>query len=172
MKKIHNIWIIINDINQEKSRAIINKENKTLEDLIKNLEDEIPDFIMKSFDVNYETNYYNTKTKQNNKIKREEKIIFFGTKEMFSNFKNIFIKQFFVDITFIIIPYKFKPYKMLTIKGFNYEENKSVLCALACLIFEDEKSLFYTIKYLVDCFEFKPEIIITDFSLSLNKTLQ
>ena len=43
---------------------------------------------------------------------------------------------------------------------------------MACLIYEDEKSLFYTIKYLVDFFDFKPEIIITDFSLSLNKALQ
>ena len=38
---------------------------------------------MKSFDVNYETNYYNTKTKQNNKIKREEKIIFSVQKKCF-----------------------------------------------------------------------------------------
>ena len=75
---------------------------------------------------------------------------------MFSNFRNKFIKQYFIDITYRIIPYKFKPYKMLTIKGFNYEENKSVLCALACLINEDEKSLFYRIKYLVDFFDFKP----------------
>ena len=64
-QKFRNIKFLLtdNDINQEKSKAIINKENKALEDLIKNLEDEIPDFIMKSFDVNYETNYYNTKNK-------------------------------------------------------------------------------------------------------------
>jgi len=63
---------------------------------------------MKRFEVNYETNYYNTKTKQNNKIKKGEKIIFFGIKEMFSNFRNKFIKQYFIDITYRIIPYKIK----------------------------------------------------------------
>ena len=61
---------------------------------------------------------------------------------------------------------------MLTIKGFDHEENKSVLCGLACILYEDEKSLYYAIKYLVDFFNFKPEIIVTDFSLSLNKALQ
>ena len=61
---------------------------------------------------------------------------------------------------------------MLTIKGFDHEENKSVLCGLACIIYEDEKSLYYTLKYLVDFFHFEPEIIVSDFSLSLNKALE
>ena len=40
-QKFGNIKFLLtdNDINQEKSKAIINKENKTLEDQIKNLED-------------------------------------------------------------------------------------------------------------------------------------
>ena len=44
---------------------------------------------------------------------------------------------------------------MLTIKGFDHEENKLVLCGLACIIYENEKSLYYALKYLVDNYDNK-----------------
>lgn len=51
---------------------------------------------------------------------------FFGTQSMFNNLNNNNIKQYFIDITYKIVPLRYKPYKLLTIKGFNILEKQSV----------------------------------------------
>ena len=104
-------------------------------------------------------------------IKREEKIIFFGTNEMFDNLANPDIKQYFIDITYKNIPNFYKPYKLLTIKGFNLKKNYSILFGLAWIKFEDEQSLKYKIKYLNDVYNLNPLIINIDYSLLLNKAI-
>ena len=86
---------------------------------------------------------------------------------MFENLNNKDIKQYFIDLTYKIIPRKFKPYKMLTIKGFNTDTKQSVLCTLICIKYEDENSIYYTMKYLHDFYNFNPEIINIDYSIAL-----
>ena len=159
-----------NDINYEKSRAI-KIDDTDLEALIKNLNKEFDNFLYKTIDVNYEIIYYDKRRKTNSKINKEEKIIFFGTKTMYENFNNKEIKQFFIDITYKIIPNKYKPYKLLTIKGFNTKEFQILLCGLICIKYEDTKSLYYAFKYLKDFFNFNPKIVNIDFSLSLSNAL-
>jgi hypothetical protein len=142
-----------------------------LESLIKNLYKEFDNFLYKTIDVNYECNYFNKTTKKYYKINREEKLIFFGSKNMYDNFINIDIKQYFIDITYKIIPNKFKPYKLLTIKGFDTKKLQIVLYGLFCIKYEDSQSLYYAFKYLKDFFEFTPKIVNINFSLALSNAL-
>ena len=154
-----------NDINYEKSQSIDIGIKNSLEDLLKYINKEIPNFIYKIYDIEYD--YSNNKNKKAISQRRKEKIIFFGTKNMFENLNNIDVKQYFLDITYKIIPQKFKPYKMLTIKGFNTNTKQSVLCTLVCIKYEDEISIYYSMKYLHDFYHFNPEIINIDYSLAL-----
>ena len=154
-----------NDINYEKSQSIDIGLKNSLEDLLKYINKEIPNLIIKIYDIEYD--YSKNKNKKNQKESRNEKIIFFGTKEMFENLNNKDIKQYFIDLTYKIIPRKFKPYKMLTIKGFNTDTKQSVLCTLICIKYEDENSIYYSMKYLHDFYNFNPEIINIDYSIAL-----
>ena len=106
------------------------------------------------------------KNSKNNKKRR--KIILFGTKAMLDSFKNK-EKQIFniIDITYQIIPQKYKPYRILFIKSFNTEENKAILNVMLVIKYEDEKSLFYTFKYLIDFYGFNASILNIDYSLAL-----
>ena len=98
-------------------------------------------------------------------------LFFFGTRSMFDNLNNNNINQYFIDITYKIVPLIFKPYKLLTIKGFNISEKQSVLCTLTFIKYEDEISMFYVFKYLHDFYNFNPSIVNIDFSMSLKNVL-
>ena len=91
---------------------------------------------------------------------------------MYENLKSKNNIQYFIDITYQIIPSKYKPYRLLSIKSFNNEENKAKLNAMIALKYEDENSLYYSFKYLKDFYGFNPPIINIDYSLSLEKVLR
>ena len=91
---------------------------------------------------------------------------------MYNELNNKDNQQFFIDVTYKIIPYKYHPYKLLTIKAFNNQSKNTKLCDLVALKFEDINSFYYTLKYLKEFFKFKPEIINIDFSLSLYKAIK
>ena len=91
---------------------------------------------------------------------------------MLSQLSNKNNKQFFVDITYKIIPFKYQPYKLLTIKTFNIKRKNIKLCVLIAYKFEDEFSLYYTLKYIKEFFNFRTEIISIDFSLQLYKAIK
>ena len=129
-------------------------EIKSINELIKNLQIENKNIIIKTTDVIY----YYLKRRRNN---------FFGTK--LSNKDN---KQFFVDITYKIIPFKYHPYKLLTIKTFNCNTKNTKLYILIAIKFEDEHSFFYTLKYIKDFFNFTPGIINIDLSYPLYKVIK
>ena len=90
---------------------------------------------------------------------------------MYENLKTKSNIQYFIDITYQIIPSKYKPYKLLSIKSFNNEDNKAQLNAMIALKYEDENSLYHSFKYLKDFYGFNPQIINIDYSLSLEKVL-
>ena len=69
---------------------------------------------------------------------------------MLDTFKHKANIQYFIDITYRIIPQRYKPYRLLIIKSFNIEENKTILNAMIVKKYEDEKSLFYISKYFID----------------------
>ena len=73
-----------NDINVEKATYMPNPKDKTIKDLIKNLQIENNNIIIKTTDIIYDYKYFDRLKKKYNTIKREEEIIFFGTNEMLS----------------------------------------------------------------------------------------
>ena len=160
-----------NDISYEKSKTFIKNKKDTLEDILKFLNKDINDLIIKVYDVEYNYKEYNKNSNKETISKRIENIIFFGTRSMFDNLNNNNINQYFIDITYKIVPLIFKPYKLLTIKGFNISEKQSVLCTLTFIKYEDEISMFYVFKYLHDFYNFNPSIVNIDFSMSLKNVL-
>ena len=107
-----------NDINVEKSKNVPNPKDKTLFDLINILANENKDIIVKKTDMIYDYKFYDISEKKTKTIKREQEAIFFGTKDMYNELNNKDNQQFFIDVTYKIIPYKYHPYKLLTIKAF------------------------------------------------------
>ena len=91
---------------------------------------------------------------------------------MISQLSNKDNKQFFLDVTYKIIPFKYHPYKLMTIKAFNCQTKNTKLCILIAIKYEDENSFYYTLKYLKDFFNFNPEIINIDFSQSLYNAIK
>ena len=158
-----------NDINNEKSKLYSYIKDDNLLSLINSLKEEIKDIIIKTYDIIYEK-----KIKVNNEYKtinREEEIIYFGNKEMFENLNNINITQYFLDFTYKIIPHKYKPYRLMTLKGFDTNTKNTKLCCLIAIKYEDEKSIYYTIKYLTEFYKFKPKIINIDYSKALYNSI-
>ena len=75
--------------------------------LVAKIKDEIPDLYAN--DINYDIKI---KTKI---IKREERIIYFGHKKYLVNLESANTIEFFINITFKIIPKKFHPYKLFVL---------------------------------------------------------
>lgn len=90
---------------------------------------------------------------------------------MFDNLNNNKISQYFLDVTYQIIPFKFKPYKLFTIKGFDKCNKYIKLCCLILIKFEDTKRFYYAIKYLNEFYLFNPQIINIDYFLALYNAL-
>ena len=106
-----------NDINYEKSKMTSDLNDDNLLNLISCIKKEIKDLIIKKTDITYNIKYYNKKEKISKNFKKEEEIIYFGTKEMFDNLNDNKISQYFLDVTYQIIPFKFKPYRLFIIKA-------------------------------------------------------
>lgn len=90
---------------------------------------------------------------------------------MFENLNNPNNKTI-LDFTQKIISNKFKPkpYRLITLKGFDLTK-VTKLCCMILIKYKDEKSIFYTPKYLNIFFKFSPKILNIDFSLTLYKAV-
>lgn len=108
---------------------------------------EVNNFILKEYDISYDINIYLKEEKRTKKITRKEKIIFFITKTMLESFKHKANIQYFIDIAYQIIPQRYKPYILLSIKSFNIEENKAILNGMLVIKYKNDKNLFYIFKY-------------------------
>ena len=91
----------------------------------------------------YDYKYYDRHDKKNYNIKREQEIIFFGTEEMINQLKDPDNEQYFIDVTYKIIPFKYHPYKLLTMKAFNKKTKNTKLCILITIKYEEENSFYY-----------------------------
>ena len=120
----------------------------------------------KTIDIFYD---YNEKNKI---IKREERVIILTTETMEKNLKDPNISNFFIDVTYRIIPLHNKnKYKMMTITGTNDENYNTYICALILLKYEDTQSFSKIFKYLNEMYCFNPHIVHIDYSSSLTKAL-
>jgi len=66
---------------------------------------------------------------------------------------------------------KFKPYRLMILKVFDLNSNVTKLFFMILIKNEDEKSIFYTLKYLNTYFKFLPKVLNIDFSLALYKAI-
>ena len=101
------------EINKIKTEMSEHYNNLNLEKIVKIIKEDITDLDIKTADIKY---YYQIKKIIQLKKKSEKKIIIIGKKTNFEMFeKDKTINEFFIDISFKIIPHKFRPNKMLTI---------------------------------------------------------
>lgn len=69
------------------------------------------------------------KIKINNKeVERNEKIVVLTTKKMREILEDINTYNYFIDLTYKIISYKQKPYKLMTISAVNENKNETNIC--------------------------------------------
>ena len=79
--------------------------------------------------------------------------------------------QYGIDFTYKIIPKSLKPYKLMTIYGFNKEKNLSVIACLILFKYGDANSLISIMSLLRATFNFSPIFVTTDFDNSLQYAL-
>jgi len=101
-----------------------------------------------------------------------EKIIFFGIKENIVLMKKKIIKEYFLDITFKIIPKKFRPYKLMVIAG---KENNAFNCKIILFIllkYLDKITYLRIFNYLIENMSFTPNIIHSDFEKAIHAAIK
>ena len=91
------------------------------------------------------------------------------TDKMEEDIKNKDIENYFIDITYRIIPKNKKNYKLLIISGLNKKSNNTNILAFIFLKYEDYDSLKKIFTYFIEMYGFAPKIVNIDFSNSLHK---
>ena len=155
-----------NEIIKIKHNTIGYLNNLNIIDLCKELE--------KDSDLNIKINItdINYKLNQSGKdIEKHESVIIITTKKMRDNVNNKFINNYFIDVTYKILPKNRKSYKLLTISGFDEKKNLTIILFLILIIHEDYKSFYLIFKYLNLNFNFNPNNIHIDFSQAERKAL-
>lgn len=79
--------------------------------------------------------------------------------KMEQDLKNKDIGNYFIDITYRIIPKNKKNYKMLTISGLNKNNNNTTILVFIFLKYEDYNSLKKIFIYFIEVYEFAPKIV-------------
>ena len=111
---------------------------------------------------------YNIKLNSKNRnVERSEKIIIFGNKNRLNSISKNEYKEFFLDITFKIIPKCFRPYKLITLAALDEKNNRTVLLYFILFIYMDWITYLNIFKYLNELYKLNPSIIHTDYEKSL-----
>ena len=156
-----------NEISKEKYYALGGITNLDIDKLLKRINNEEINLKIKSLDIFYDYKLKNTKIE-----KREEKVYFLTTNDMEEKLKDKNIVNYFVDITYKIIPKNLKKYKLMTITGVNKITNISYICCFILLKYEDVQSFINIFKYLKEMYSFNPGVVNIDYSSSLTKALK
>ena len=131
---------------------------------LKELNDEI-EFI--SQDIKY-----NIKLKNNKTETREEKIIVIGIKKNLNLMNNTKFNDYFIDITFKLMPKKFRPNKLMTVATVDKDNNKTLIIAFVVFKYMDSESYYRIFKYLNENYSFSPKYIHTDYELALDLAIK
>lgn len=156
-----------NEISQIKSTVIGKYRGLTLTACIDKLKEENENIEISSQDIKY---YY--KTKNNNIESRDEKIIVIGLKKNLNIMKNKEYDDYFLDITFKVIPKKFRPNKLLTIATVDKINNTTLIIAFIVFKYMDTESYYRIFKYLNENYSFSPKYIHTDYESALEKAIK
>ena len=141
----HNITLTKSQIAKIRNKLLDNYNNLTLIELLENIKINVPDLVINIIDIKYD---YKEKNKN---IEREQRIFLFGTKKRLLDLNHNYTKEVFLDITFKVIPKKFRPYKLMVISGINIKDNKTKLLCLILLKFLDSQAyekIFRNYKFL------------------------
>ena len=104
--------------------------------------------------------------------KREQKIIIIGNKKSYQYLDYKINDEYFLDVTFKIIPKKYLNYKMMIISTINKNYNTTKICCFIALKFTDTLSYIRIFEYLNKNFNFNPKIIHIDYENSLRLALK
>ena len=80
--------------------------------------------------------------------------------------------EYFIDITFKIVPKCYRPYKILTIATLDIKENKTIIVGFVMFKYMDQESYIRIFKLLHDNYNFNPHILHTDFEIALCKAIK
>ena len=127
--------------------------------------------IYNDLDIYIQDIIYETKIK-NKKVKRNERIIYFGKSGNLIYLNKEKCEEFFLDITFNIIPKNFRPYKLLIISGIPYEKKNPVSICFILIKFQDFETYNKIFNFLFENFKFIPQIIHSDFELAIAKAIK
>ena len=155
------------ELTKEKHKAFGNISKIDIEKLCQKISTDDIDLKINVIDI-----FYEYKTKKENIEKREEKVYILTTELMKNKLKDPNIQNYFIDITYKIIPKHFRNYKLMTITGVNKVTNNTYICCLILLKYEDTISFTKIFKYLNDMFLFNPAVINIDYSASLTRALK
>ena len=86
--------------------------------------------------------------------------------------KNKEYDDYFLDVTFKIIPKKFRPNKLLTIATVDKINNKTILIAFIIFKYMDIESYYRIFKYLNENYGFSPKYIHTDYEIALEQAIK
>lgn len=135
-----NIRLSKEELNKEKHLGLGIYNKLDIISLCKKITDEDKNIKVHSVDIFYD--YINNKNKKEN---REEKVVALTTDLMKAKLSVENINNYFIDVTYKIIPKSFRRYKMMTIACKDKITNITYICALILLKYEDK---FLFIKYL------------------------
>jgi len=149
-----------------KNKIIDNFKGLSLLDIMNKIKIEIPELFTNILDIKYDI-----KIKNKNET-REQRIIIFGLdkrKEMISYNNTI---EFFIDVTFQIIPTNFRPYKLFVLSGINKDNGIPNIICFILIKYTDFESYNRIFNYLVENYNFKPKIIHSDFERAIEKAIK
>ena len=113
-----------------------------------------------------ETKMLKTYIKFLNENNEFSEIRVFGTEETFSYLRNKEIKQYFIDGTYKVLPNIENIKVLVLIIGNRGYTNDNVLCCSVLMSDEREETFKRLLNELKIYFDFYPEFITTDFSMS------
>lgn len=127
---------------------------------------EVPDLFTNILDIKYEIKIKN-KTEA-----REQRLIIFGInkrKEML-NYNNTI--EFFIYVTFQIIPSNFRPYKLLVLSGIKKNNVNPIIICFILIKYLDYISYNRIFNYLTEHYKFLPKIIHSDYEKAIEKAIK
>ena len=155
--------ITLSMITNIRNKIVSNYKDLSLEELVKKIDLKNLNYNVYSTDIKY-----SYEEKKNKMVERSQKIILFGLSEQIKLLNKKETLEFFLDITYKIIPSKFRPYKLIVLAGLpNNKNNEPVLITFILMKYIDNKALEILFNYLYENFDFQPKILHTDFDKAI-----
>ena len=119
-------------------------------------------------DVKYEIEIKKDNTSQ----ERKQKIIIYGNKFRLNLKNKPEYIEYFIDITFKVIPKCYRPYKLLTIATIDNKNMKTILVGFVLFIYKDSNSFLKIFEYLNNIYNFNPTILHSDYEKGIEHAIK